>query len=612
MLPIYRHCYFVVLFIFLFGSLYSSKPDSSSLDVRIMQKMRDYHVPAALVSVVDRGEIEWAKAYGYENTDQQIPLDASRSLFRVASITKSFTAMAIMEMVDQGHLDLQEDIQAYLDPMDIQLESFETITLHHILSHSSGIEYSDFRISPEAMEDGLLKTLVRTSIPKQVFTPGEVYSYSNAAYAILGLLIEEVSGQRYESYMDAFVRRNFGMKHSTFYQDIPEHPLDHAVSCYKFENDRFIQLQRQFLRNPSASTLNTTAMDMARFMQCLIIGKRFNSDAALPFDISAMWEPQYRLASDKEAMGYGFFMDRIKGKKVIHHGGGIRGFISDYRIFPQDSFGIFVVQNIRYGAGNFVYELQDEWIDSLIVSNEYAPSFEPKEPIDQWKNRYDGLYQLHNINQSRFEKARRLFGLTERRVEVLDNYDIRINKAVYKPIQEHNFLVKRSDKDWQSGFVVSDEDKAIYLHQGLFGIYKRIPWYQSYRALQVLIVSGFLVLVLHLLISFFNQRHQTARSNLRLTERWSSLFLLGGFAWMIVLYAMDVGIDRGTPFSFILGLIMINIGAIIVLIQWIFLFRNWSRLAHWKNRSWHLLWSVSSMVILAIFYHLNVLGFHYY
>lgn len=606
------------IFLLLFFSYYHGQAqihlnDDQFIDSLVLQKMKENHVPSCILSIVQNGDISYTKAYSLADIPGNKPVNPEHSLFRVASITKSFTAMAIMEFVAQGKLDLHEDIQVYLDSLGIDLALQYPISIHHVLSHTSGIEYSDFRISKAAMDDGELSTFVRTSIPKQAYEPGELFSYSNAAYSILGLLIETISGEKYEDYMDRFVRRNFGMFNSTFHQHTKERPLENAVNCFNYQDGKYHVLERQFLRNPSASTLNTTSVDMARFMECILNNKQYNSEASLAFGLAQMWESQYKPASSKEAMGYGFFIDHIKGKKAINHGGGVRGFLSYYTCIPQDSFGIFIAQNIRYGAEGFLWNVQEGLYDYLIEEKEVQNDYVVDEPIDVLRDRYDGIYQHYNVTQTTFEKATRIFGISEKRVKVSDSADVQIDSRLYTPIEKDIFLMQDSDQGWQIGFELDENKRAKFLHQGIFTNYKRIPWYKSYKVTQVILVIG-LLLMLFLLFRPINKGWKRAIENRlqRTIQWWVSLLVLVGFTLLIALYTLDVDIRMGTPHSFKLGLWMITLGALLSLSLIYFFIRMFQAKVGTKSTVVNGLINLGIWTIVLLFCQLNLVGFNYY
>ena len=201
----------------------------SFIDKMIQEKMKEQQIPNATVSVVRNGKVIFEKGYGYANLEDQTRIEAEKTMFRMGSVSKLFTWTAVMQLVERGMLDLDTDVNEYLDfEIPSKLEESdqgdtEPITLHHLMTHTPGFEdYADsiFRLSADKKPS--LDEYVRQYMPARVFPPGEVMAYSNYGTALAGYVVEQVSGMPFPEYVEKNVYQPLGMKHSTFRQPIPE------------------------------------------------------------------------------------------------------------------------------------------------------------------------------------------------------------------------------------------------------------------------------------------------------------------------------------------------------------------------------------------------------
>src|SRR5829696_2450309 len=190
------------------------------LDEELGREMEKYHIAGAAVSVVKDGELFFAKGYGYADLENKIPVDPEQTIFRIGSVGKLFTWTAVMQLVEQGKLDLDRDVNDYLD-YKIPEAFGKPITLKHILTHTAGFDeqVKDIFMTSGAGPD--LGQYMKTHIPARVYPPGTVTSYSNYATSLAGYVVERVSGRPFGDYVAENIFRPLGMTRSTFAQPLP-------------------------------------------------------------------------------------------------------------------------------------------------------------------------------------------------------------------------------------------------------------------------------------------------------------------------------------------------------------------------------------------------------
>ncbi len=190
------------------------------LDQVLARQLEEYQIPGATVSVVKDGKILFAEGYGQADIEAQKPVVADETLFRIASVTKLFTSTAVMQQVEEGRLDLDEDVNAYLDDAEIpNTYSGRPVTLRHLLTHTAGFEESFTGSGARNAADvEALGDFVDGHMPARVRPPGEVASYSNYGMSLAGHVVEEVSGVPFERYVEENVFAPLGMEGTTFAQ----------------------------------------------------------------------------------------------------------------------------------------------------------------------------------------------------------------------------------------------------------------------------------------------------------------------------------------------------------------------------------------------------------
>jgi CubicO group peptidase (beta-lactamase class C family) len=180
------------------------------------------HFAGAVVVVVSDGRIAFEKGYGYADFAERTPVDPARTLFRVASNSKMFVWTAVMQLVEQGRLDLHTDVNRYLKGVQVPATFPEPITLEHLMTHTAGFEDRVIGLFSRSA-DGVrpLADAVKADMPRRVFAPGTVPAYSNYGTALASLIVEQVSGVPYEQYVEDRILAPLGMQHATVRQPVP-------------------------------------------------------------------------------------------------------------------------------------------------------------------------------------------------------------------------------------------------------------------------------------------------------------------------------------------------------------------------------------------------------
>ena len=310
-------------------------------------------IPGATVAVVLGGEPVLATGYGVADVEEGRPVDAD-TIFRIGSIGKLVTFTAVMQLVEQGRLDLDADIATYLDfelPDRLQHHPFRgdpgPITLAHLLTHTAGFE--DARGGGYSLDAGSVPSLaevMRERMPARIFRPGEAVAYSNYGAALAGYIVERVAARPFAEYVAEHVFAPLGMERSTFAQPLPPDLAPHLARASRvidgeLQRDRFVYVAM----TPAGST-SATASDMASFMLAHLGD---GSGILAPETLGMMQERQFGHHPRLDGMAFGFVERTVNGQRVLVHGGDIFSYQSGLFLLPEHDLGLFV----SYSGGGY-------------------------------------------------------------------------------------------------------------------------------------------------------------------------------------------------------------------------------------------------------------------
>ncbi len=336
------------------------------VDGFVESRMASEHVVGVTVSVVHRGELIFARGYGYADMEAQRPVDPSRTLFRPGSISKTFTWTAVMQLVERGLVDLNRDVRSYLPNLEIPATFEEPITLAHLMAHTPGFEESAMGhlFENDPVEVLPLPDYLNLYQPARVRPPGAVPAYSNYGAALAGLVVANVSGMPWEDYADEHLLEPLGMTRSTFREPwgsqrggAMSEALQRAVSRgYARHAGGYRAGSFEFIGHVGpAGALSTTATDMARWMLAHLDDGRLGETRILERETAQrMHSRHFGMDPEMPGMAHGFIESDLHGYRAIGHGGGTVHFVSDLQLVPKLELGVFISTNTSGGGGALV------------------------------------------------------------------------------------------------------------------------------------------------------------------------------------------------------------------------------------------------------------------
>ena len=325
------------------------------LDGLMNAELAGHNVAGAIVTVVKDGQILLCKGFGYADFARRQTVVPDRTLFRPGSITKLFTGIAVMQLVEAGKIDLDRDINDYLD-FKIPATFLQPITMRNLLTHTTGFDQRLRNLFVSRREElRPLRDYLIDEMPDRLFSPGAVPAYSNYGLALAGYIVERVSGVSFKEYVRYQIFRPLQMEHSTFDQPLPEDLLPDMSNGYQLASEPASGFE--FIQAVPAGALSTTGVDMGRFMAALLNqGALEGAQIISPDSLQKMEDRVLVLDPKLNAMGLVFIERRPSGPRIIGHGGDTVYFHSDLILIPEQRVGFFVSLNSAGSNGRLIPE----------------------------------------------------------------------------------------------------------------------------------------------------------------------------------------------------------------------------------------------------------------
>lgn len=355
---------------------------AARLEQLIRREMDEKQLPAFSIALVDGDQTVWAQGFGYQDPDKKI-LATAHTVYRVGSVSKLFTDIGIVQMVEAGKINLDAPVEKYIPDFQPKNTFKKPITLRELMSHRSGL----LREPPvgsyfDPTEPSLQATVHSMNETALVYPPGTNTKYSNAGIAVVGYTLQQMNQQPFPEYLKQAVLRPLGMNESAF---APEPELmRNLAKAYMWSYDGVAFPAPTFeLGLAPAGCMYSTVTDLAQFLTVLFNGGRGPKAQVLkPDTLEQMWTPQFAKPGEKTGFGLGFRIAQLDGHRVIGHGGAIYGFATEVEGLPADKLGVATVTT--EDASNAVANaIAKEALQLMLALREGKPlpQFETSAPV---------------------------------------------------------------------------------------------------------------------------------------------------------------------------------------------------------------------------------------
>ena len=592
-------------------------------------------VAGAVVVVVKDGQVLLQKGYGYSDVAKRAPVDPERTLFRPGSVSKLLTWTAVMQLVEQGRLDLDRDVNAYLD-FKIPDGPGGPVTLRHILTHTAGFEEQAKSImgtDPKGVEP--LGAFLKRWTPERIYPAGSTPAYSNYATALAGYIVERASGMSFDDYVDRNVLGRLGMTHSSFRQPLPARLKPLMSKGYALASEP--AKPYEMVGPAPAGSLAATGADMARFMIAHLNDGAYGSAQILkPETARLMHGTPLTVVPPLNRMLLGFYETNVNGRRVIAHGGDTQWFHSYLHLYLDDGVGLFVSVNSagRDGAASAIRSALFEQF-----SDRYLPGPAPDGQVDAktaaaHAAMIAGLYDNSRRSASNLLASTNLIG----QVEVVANADGTIATPGLQNLagqprkwREIAPFVWREIGGEQRLAAVVDNGRVVrfsFDEVSPFMVFEPTPWWQSSAWLLPLFLAGLGALALTALqwpVAALVRRRYAAKLALG-PQELRAYRLMRGAALAVVATVLGWAATMGAALSdfTLLGpgldpvfwllqflALVVFVGAAVIALwhAWVV----WRAKRTWFSRLWSILLALATLVVLwvGVAFHLIDFGVNY-
>ncbi len=366
------------------------------VDGVVAQQIATREVAGAVVTVVYDGRVLFTRGYGFADVERGLPVDSQRTLFRPGSVSKLFTWAALMQQVERGRVDLDADVNTYLD---FRIPDFQgkPIRVRDLLSHTPGM--SDVGGISVDSESKLVPygRWLKDNIPARLWPAGTEISYSNYGASLAGYIVERVSGEPFADYTERHIFAPLGMRATTFREPLPARFRPDMATGYRFKDGRFEARPYELFSNiMPAGSAAATAPDMARFIQAMLGGGRLGNERILtPASVATLWRNSVANAPGLPGMAHGFMVAREAGPRMVGHGGNTGDFHSYLLLVPEAKLGFYVSYTGGQGSYGARTELSDAIVGRLFPQTP-APRYAGREPAPMF-----GTYRMNRRDYSR-------------------------------------------------------------------------------------------------------------------------------------------------------------------------------------------------------------------
>ena len=546
------------------------------LDGLVPYLMAEGDLAGAVVTIVADGKVLTERGFGLADVDAGKPVDAQTTLFRPGSVSKLFVWTSVMQLVEQGKLDLDADINTYLDFKVPR--SGETITLRHVMTHTTGLEERLRHLivlGPDHASTAA--NFIKDWVPDQIFAPGTRPAYSNYATGIAAYIVERVSGQPFEDYVEQHIFTPLGMRSASFRQQLPDTLLADAAKGYRLGSGKTYPAEK--VTSPGVGGLDVSGAAMSRFMLAhLNLGELDGQRILSAQAAREMHTAQVAVLPPLAPMALGWMTSDVGGYPVISHGGTSLFFYSWLYLLPEQRIGLFVSTNSagRNAAGAALRGQVFERFVETFLPPRALPTATATVDADTATEHAAALagidWRSTRRSQTSFLKVLDLLSPT--RVHVHDDGTISVDG-----LKDVNGVLLRwrevAPWQWQQvngrnrlAAKVEDGRLAYFSADPMGSVmgYEPIPGSRSPRWLQPAFVVALLLLVTTIVLRvggvltrrYYGVVAPEAGRGLRWLQNLALLLLVGGFiAWLLYLQSRDgpsVLLDPSLP-----GLVLMHV-----------------------------------------------------
>jgi len=469
----------------------------SFFDGLVPLQMERSDVAGATVLVMKDGKELLKKGYGYTDITKKTPVDPDTSMFRLASISKLFTWVSVMQLSEQGRLDIDADVNNYLD-FKIAPAFGKPITLRNLMTHTGGFEevvHDIIFVDPKKAHS--LRDFMIQNQPRRMYPPGEIPAYSNYGVGLAGYIVERVAAEPFEQYVSEHIFLPLGMKHSSFNEPMTAELAPYVSDGYRATTEK-PAIGFEIFNPAPAGGISSAAGDMEKFALALLNGGELDGHRILRTETrDAMWTRQFGTSDSLPPQCMGFYQTWRNNLHFIGHDGDLLAFHSMFLLEPAQKLVIFVSYNSAGSAGRNRAELLDGFADRYFPA--YTPPAFQTIPAAQLKDIAGNFQSTRRADSTKLAignpAGQSVFSVDKDGVLTIDTAkDLRGHTRKWKPIGKDLW---QTEGEQARLFAIRDSSgRIVRVAVNFPGVQlQRVPWYENKSFVGICAVLSLLILL---------------------------------------------------------------------------------------------------------------------
>ena len=601
---------------------------SESIDIKEVEKFTDdffsenmdkYNVPGVAIAFVKDGEVSFMKGYGYSDVENKISVDPEKTVFEIGSVSKLMTATAVMQQYEDGNIDLNKNVNEYLQNFKIEDTFKEPVTMKSLLTHSSGFIQSSIGVGArERREVKELGEYLKTGIPKREYEPNTFFSYSNQGMSLAGYIAANVAGLKFEDYVQERIFKILNMENSSFKYPMPEN-MEHnkAVSYgYWTQKQSLFKTEPMYYHVVPAAGCYTTVSDMSKFIIANLNSGKYNGNQLLKEStMEEMHKQQFNNNEKMPGQAYGFWESFENNKRGLFHTGTTDGYANLLYMIPEENIGFMISYNLATD------KLRSEFLTSFL--DKFYPVTDSKTgmPLKDYKERvkqYEGLYWNVEKPRDTLDKLEVLMsdglirakGNEDGSLKLTDYYGddigdyIEIEPEVFKKVDGEEIITFKENSSY------------LYIKNNAF---EKVKWYENpapsiiFALVSLLVIIGSPFIFVHAFIK--KKTENKKRSSLEKYVAYIGIFtstlvfLFCTITTIITLklgkYAFMFGVPLSLKITLVIPILLCGIAVCLLVIS-ILAWKNsyWTRI----NRYIFTIYTIAVVMFLMCLKYWNMIG----
>lgn len=525
-----------------FIDTYSSREQKKSLEEFIdgyfRDNMKKLSVPGAAIIIVKDNRVILKKGYGFSDIEAKQEVNPDKTSFPAASVSKLFTATAIMQLYEKGKIDLNEDINKYISPFKVENEFNEAVTCSNLLTHSSGLDEQN-ELDCGTLDINNIKSqeyYMQSHKAKVITKPNTITRYCNLGYNILGYIVEKKSDLSYEEYIKQNILKKLKMDRSNvrIYDESTAKP-------YSIDKDKYVEKKITYQYTSGSSGIIAPVSDMKNFMIANLNKGYFEGNRILNVKtLNLMQSKQFSNDESLSGMGYGFIRDYKNGKEILKHEGALAcGYTTTMLLLPKENIGVYVATNslnalpFRFEEDFLNYMYGQNNISNNMLVNKETKSKDLKKYVGTYRN-YDGISKSNIMKIGLLLDNSTDFNIYDNNdgTLTLEEYTESKEKVKTKIIQENGCIFKRVDGKGNIVFRLDDKGNVAYLFNNVSeSSYEKISLLEKNDTLFAMLILCFLSFLMNLIYIIYIKIRK--KISIFSTEKANKIFYMNLFGSIV-------------------------------------------------------------------------------